>query len=115
MGTHLGEERVTAPTYVTVTGTLGTAARGAQATFTPSGWVADAGAALTFPPAPQAVTLNSAGSFSTLLLATDNSGLVPSTFTWTVAFTGITGVAPYQASFPLPYAGGSVQDISSLI
>jgi hypothetical protein len=106
---------VTAPNYVQLTGTLGTAARGAQATFTPSGWVADSGAALTFPPAPQAVALNGSGSFSVLLLATDNSGLVPSTFTWTVAFTGIAGVQPYQASFPLAYGSGGTQDISSLI
>jgi hypothetical protein len=32
-----------------------------------------------------------------------------------VAFTGIPGVQPYPVSFPLPFASGGTQGISSLI
>jgi hypothetical protein len=100
--------------YVTLTGTLGAAATGGVAVFTPSGWLADTADHILVPPAPQRVTLLAGGVFSVSLLATDNSGLLPAGWTWSVTFAGIEGVAADTFSFLLAYANGTTQDISGL-
>jgi hypothetical protein len=101
--------------YVTLTGTLGPGAVGAVAEFTPSGWLTDASDALMLPPAPQAVTLLDNGTFSVVLLATDNTAPVPPGWSWSAEITGIPGVAPYAFTFSLKYATGATQDISALV
>lgn len=101
--------------YVTLTGSLGAGAIGATAIFTPSNWLTDAADAQLLPPEPVAVRLSATGTFTTSLLATDNAAPLPAGWTWTAVFAGISGVAPNTFSFRLPFANGSVQDISAVV
>jgi hypothetical protein len=81
------------------------------ATFTPSAVLTSPGNGMTgqipvvasFRGAPVTVTL----------LATDNEGITPADWTWGVTFSGVAG-APGAFSFPLAYADGASQDLSSL-
>jgi hypothetical protein len=104
-------------TEVTVTGKLPGAA-GANAVFTVSDWLADAADSLYIPPHPVPVTLSSnpdgSGSFSVELTPND-AVVLPSGTTWTVALSGIPGVAYKEFSFALLAVNGSTQDISDLV
>lgn len=83
------------------------------ASFVPSAVLTDAGVAVI---GQQPVTVSfRAGSLPVVsLLATDNSGPLPTGWTWGVTFSGITG-APAGFSFFLPYASGATQVMSDLI
>lgn len=99
---------------VTLTGNLGSGAAGAWLVFTPTNWLFDATDSLTLPPEPVPVQLSATGSFSQLLLATDNTAPVPSGWQWQVAFSGIKGVPAFSYNFLLPRANGATQDISAI-
>lgn len=48
------------------------------------------------------------------LLATDNSDLSPSSWTWGITFSGVPG-SPPAVSFPLPFTGGPAQYLSAVL
>jgi len=84
-----------------------------QVTFLPSVPLADIGDSCNIQLVPVSAALNSSGSFSIPLLATDNGSLQPSGWTWQVT-ADIAGLAPVTWSFFLPYSGGATQDLSAL-
>jgi len=84
-----------------------------QVTFAPSVELVDATSEEIVCEAPVVVAVNSGGQFSVQLYATDNVGLVPAGWTWSITEL-ISGLAPYTWSFFLPYTSGSTQDISAL-
>lgn len=93
-------------TTVSLTGTLPGAA-GASYVLKPSGWRTDSTNLLLLPPKPVSgrLTSNADGSGSLAvagLLATDESGPVPSGWTWSCGFSGIAGVPELDFSFFLP-------------
>jgi hypothetical protein len=100
--------------YVTLTGKIpgGTPASFVQ--FTPSAWVQDPSDSQSIPPVPEGVFLTAAGTFSVPLLATDNVGVTPATWYWTVEISGVPGVPYTSWSFNLLHATGATQDISTL-
>ena len=87
--------------YVTLTGDLGTTAASAQATFTASNWLTDATDELLIPPEPVTLTLPAAGTFATMLLATDNPAPLPSGWSWSASFQ-LPGINANTFSFFLP-------------
>ena len=82
------------------------------ASFTPSAVLTDAGVEIVGQQ-PIVAVFHAAGPPTVKLLATDNAGPLPSGWTWSVSFSGITG-APAAFSFFLPGAGGASQLLSSL-
>jgi hypothetical protein len=81
------------------------------ATFTPSAVLTSPGNGMT---GQIPVVASFRGTLVTVsLLATDNEGITPADWTWGVSFSGVAG-APAPFSFPLAYADGSSQSLSSL-
>lgn len=87
--------------YLTLTGDLGASAATGGASFTPSEWLTDSSDELLIPPLPVQITLPAAGTFATMLLATDNPAPVPSGWTWNASFQ-LPGINAYSFTFPLP-------------
>jgi hypothetical protein len=98
--------------YVEVTGTI-VGGAGCKIEFDPSNWRADPADHLMIPPVGVTVTADSNGSFTTELLATDNT-ITPGNWHWTVSISGGANVGFESWSFFLPYASGATQDLSEL-
>lgn len=104
-------------TTITVTGTYVDPAGNAIAgtvSFTAPADICDAAGPGVIPPVPNTQTL-SAGSFSVVLVCTDNAALSPTgwAYTYTETFTALGYSKTY--SIPLPHTLGSTVDISALI
>ncbi len=66
--------------------------------------------------ADRAITLPTAlGIFSVSLLATDNTGVNPARWFWTLAISGVPSIAYTSWSLFLAFANGLTQDISGLV
>lgn len=93
-------------------GTDGTTPAAGSVIFSPAPqWILDAVETRTIVPAQVVITLDGTGSLSTSLLATDDTTLNPSGWTWNATIL-ITGATPRSFSFSLP--GGSTQDLTTL-
>lgn len=99
----------------TVTGTFvdtdGTTPAAGTVVFMPApAWILDAAETKTIMPSQVAVDLDATGSLSTSLLATDDTTLNPSGWTWNVTVL-IHGAQPRSFSFSLP--GGTTVDLTT--
>jgi hypothetical protein len=84
-----------------------------QLVFAPNVQLTDSTDSQVVADAGVVVSLDSGGSFSVPLYATDNENLTPSGWVWDVTVS-VAGLPPASWSFFLPYTGGSAQDISTL-
>lgn len=82
------------------------------ATFIPSAVLTDAGTAI-IGQIPVVVSFHAAAVPVVKLLATDNAGITPLSWTWGVTFAGVTG-APALSNFSLAYANGASQFLSQV-
>ena len=103
--------------YVTLTLDLfdgqGSHLNGGTAVFTPSVQLTDATDGEIVTQAPVTAAFKAAGSPVVSLLATDNAGVTPAGWAWTVAFSRVPG-APASFSFFLAFANGAAQNLSAL-
>lgn len=91
----------------------GNAANAGTAALMPSAQLADATDSMFITQSPVPAVFGPAGFPQVKLLATDNTDLSPSGWTWGISFSGVPG-SPPGSSFLLPYTGGATQYLSAV-